>query len=99
MACEILLIALQILFWLVLKRDTAIQRYSDTGTGTGTELAHNLCKLSHFITAGDINDNIFQGESSRENSEKYMGIRQTRKNGIRDALNSLLIYLLSYPNV
>ena len=42
---------------------TTKMRYSDTamepGTGTGT--AHNLCKLSHFITAGDISDNIFQG--------------------------------------
>ena len=42
------------------------KRYNDTAIqepepGTGTETAHNLCKLSHFITAGDINDNIFQG--------------------------------------
>ena len=76
------------------------KRYNDTAIqepepGTGTETANNLCKLSHFITAGDINDNIFQGGSSRENPEKYMGIRQTRKNGIRDALNSLLIYCLT----
>ena len=76
------------LFWLVLKSDTTIQ---EPEPGTGTETAHNLCKLLHFITAGDIND-IFQGGSSRKNPEKYMGIRQTRKNGNRDALNSLLTY-------
>ena len=51
---------------LLLKKETVIQRYGDTairepepGTGTGT--AHNLCKLSHFITAGEISDNIYQG--------------------------------------
>ena len=76
------------------------KRYNDTAIqepepGTGTETAHNLCKLSHFITAGDINDNIFHGGgSSRENPEKYIGIRRTRRNGIRDALNSSLIYCL-----
>ena len=40
------------------------KRYNDTAIqepGTGTKTAHNLCKLSHFITAGDISDNIFQG--------------------------------------
>ena len=42
----------------LLKSDTAIQE-PEPGTGTGT--AHNLCKLSHFITAGDISNNIFQG--------------------------------------
>ena len=40
------------------KSDTAI-REPEPGTGTGT--AHNLCKLSHFITAGDRSNNIFQG--------------------------------------
>ena len=77
------------------------KRYNDTAIqepepGTRTETAHKLCKLSHFITAGDISDNIFQGGgTSRENHAKYMGIRQTRKNGIHDALNSLLIYCLT----
>ena len=82
---------------LVLKSDTAIQGYSDTGTGTWNWNRNRakLCKLSHFITAGDISDNIFQGGTSRENHAKYMGIRQTRKNGIHDALNSLLIYCLT----
>ena len=62
---------------LLLKSDTAIQRYGDTAirepeprTGTGT--AHNLCKLSHFITAGDISDNIFQG--GRIISEEFVNI-------------------------
>ena len=72
--------------------DTAIQEQEP---GTGTETAHKLCKSSHFITAGDIRDNILKGGSSRENPEKYMGIRQTKKNGIDDALNSLLVYCLT----
>ena len=40
---------------LLLKSDTAIQRYSDTGTGTWNRnlepepgTVHNLCKLEHF---------------------------------------------------
>ena len=55
---------------LLLKGDTA-QRYPEPGTGTGT--AHNLCKLSHFITAGDISDNIFQG-GGRIISEEFVKI-------------------------
>ena len=77
-------------FWASTKKrynDTAIQ---EPEPGTGTEIAHNLCKLSHFITAGDINDNIFQGGDLL-----FERIRQTRKNGIRDALNSLLTYCLT----
>ena len=77
---------------LVLKIDTTIQ---EPEPETGTETAHKLCKLSYFITAGDISDNIFQGGSSRGNHAKCMGIRQTRKNRIHDALNSLLIYCLT----
>ena len=42
-------------------RDTAIRRYSDTEPEPGTGTAQSLCKLSHFITAGDLSDNIFQG--------------------------------------
>ena len=41
------------------------KRYNDTAMQEpepGTETAHKLCKLSHFITAGDISDNIFQGK-------------------------------------
>jgi hypothetical protein len=41
--------------WLLLKSDTAIQRYSDIGTGTWNRnlepepgTVHNLCKLEHF---------------------------------------------------
>jgi hypothetical protein len=41
--------------WLLLKSDTAIQGYSDTGTGTWNRnlepepgTVHNLCKLEHF---------------------------------------------------
>ena len=71
---------------LVLKSDTAIQEPEP-----GTETAHNY---ANYRTSY-INDNIFQVGSSRENPEKYMGIRQTRTNGIRDALNSLLIYCLT----
>ena len=60
--------------------DTAIQRYSDTAIGDtvirepepGTGTAHNLSKLSHFITAGDISDNIFQG--GRIISEEFVKI-------------------------
>ena len=33
---------------------------------------HNLCKLSDFITAGDISDNIFQG--GRIVSEEFVKI-------------------------
>jgi hypothetical protein len=43
----------RIVFWLLLKSDTAIQRYSDTGTGTWNRnlepgTVHKLCKLEHF---------------------------------------------------
>ena len=73
---------------LALLRATTKKRYSDTaiqepepGTGTGT--VHNLCKLSHFITAGDISNNIFQGgivseqfvKISLNHKEQYYGIK------------------------
>ena len=51
----------------LLKSDTAI-REPEPGTGT----AHNISKLSHFITAGDISDNIFQG--GRIISEEFVKI-------------------------
>ena len=40
----------------LLKSDTAI-REPEPGTGT----AHNLCKLPHFIAAGDIGIIFFRG--------------------------------------
>ena len=61
----------------LLKLASTKKRYSDTAIqeqepGTGTETAHKLCKLSHFITAEDISDNIFQGgDFSRESCEIY----------------------------
>ena len=61
-----------------MKPATTKKRYGDTairepepGTGTGTGTTHNLCKLSHFITPGDISDNIFHGGGG----ESFRGIR------------------------
>ena len=53
---------------------TTKKRYSNTAIqepepGTGT--AHNLCKLLHFITAGDISDNIFQGGERIVSEESF----------------------------
>ena len=58
-------------------RATTKKRYSDTairepepGTGTGT--AHNLCKLSHLIPAGDRSNNIFQGGRGKGGGESFL---------------------------
>lgn len=40
------------------KSGTAIQ---EPESGSGSGIAHNLCKLAHFITAGHISNKIFQG--------------------------------------
>jgi hypothetical protein len=54
---------------LLLKSDTAIQRYSDTGTGTWNRnlepepgTVHNLCKLGHFVPQEIYIIIIYRGE-------------------------------------
>ena len=76
----------------LLKNDAAI-RELEPGTGAGTGTEHNLCKLSHFITAGDISDNIFQG--GRIVSEEFVKISLLYKeqhSGIKS-----LVYTYALP--
>ena len=59
---------------------------------------HNLCKLSDFVTAGDISDNIFQG--GRIVSEEFVKISLIYKEPYSD-IKSLVytLYILPCLNV
>ena len=73
-----------------LKSDTAI-REPEPGTRTGT--AHNLCKLSHFITAGDRSNNIFQG--GRIVSEQFVKISLNHEGQYSSVKSLVYLYCLA----